>query len=235
MKSIVKQIPNLFTLGNLSCGVLSILKAFEQDWQWSAYLIFLAAFLDFFDGFFARLLKVSGELGKQLDSLADCVTFGVAPSILLWQFVQSGFSYNGNSLLNYSFLLLAVFSAYRLAKFNIDKRQTDSFIGVPTPITGMMVASFAFIKEDFPLSFDFIFSNHWVYFTFCLIISLLLVSELPLVSLKIKKGKPLKSYMPQIIIAIIGLISLVLFKWLALPIIYVVYVLSSIFVNFAKK
>ena len=235
MKSIVKQIPNLFTLGNLSCGVLSILKAFEQDWQWSAYLIFLAAFLDFFDGFFARLLKVSGELGKQLDSLADCVTFGVAPSILLWQFVQSGFSYNGNSLLNYSFLLLAVFSAYRLAKFNIDKRQTDSFIGVPTPITGMMVASFALIKDDFPLSFDFIFSNPWVYFAFCTIISLLLISELPLVSLKIKKGKPLKSYMPQIIIAIIGLISLVLFKWLALPIIYVVYVLSSIFVNFAKK
>jgi CDP-diacylglycerol--serine O-phosphatidyltransferase len=235
MKSIIKQIPNVFTLGNLSCGVLSILKAFEQDWQLAAYLIFLAAFLDFFDGFFARLLHVSGELGKQLDSLADCVTFGVAPSILLWQYAHSSQLGDSNSVLNYSFLLLAVFSAYRLAKFNIDKRQTDSFIGVPTPITGMMVASFAFIKDDFPLSFDFLFSNSWVYFSFCLIISLLLISEIPLVSLKIKKGKPLKFYIPQMVIALIGLISLLFFQWLALPIIYVVYVLSSIFVNFAKK
>lgn len=235
MKSVIKQIPNLFTLGNLSCGVLSILKAFEQEWQVAALLIFLAAFLDFFDGFFARLLKVSGELGKQLDSLADCVTFGVAPSILLWQYVQFSQIDNNNSILNYSFLLLAVFSAYRLAKFNIDTRQTDFFIGVPTPITGMMVASLSFVKEDYSSIFDFIFTNPWVYFSFCLLISLLLVSEIPLVSLKIKKGKPLKTYLPQLVIGLIGLISLLLFKWLALPIIYLVYVLSSIFVNFAKK
>ena len=231
--SIKKQIPNLFTLGNLTCGVFAILLATKYQFENAAYLILFAAILDFFDGFLARLLKVSGEMGKQLDSLADCVTFGVAPSIMLLYFAL------GNQILEassyWAFILLAIFSAYRLAKFNIDTRQSESFIGVPTPITGIMVASWAFIQTSHSKIFDFVFSNPISYIIFCVIISLLLVSEIPLVSLKFKKGKQLKDYSVQLIIAAIGVISILFFQWLAVPIIYLVYVLSSVFVNFAKK
>ncbi len=240
IEAIKKQIPNLFTLGNLTCGVLAIILAQgEKTIHIAAYLIFLAAILDFFDGFLARLLKVSGEMGKQLDSLADCVTFGVAPSIMLLRYFTSrvflNFEYCGIDYYGmWAFILLPIFSAYRLAKFNIDTRQSESFIGVPTPITGLMVASWALIPQTNIVHY-FIFSNVWLYIIFCITISLLLVSEIPLVSLKFKKGKPLKDYTVQLIIAAIGLFSIIAFQWLAVPIIYVVYVLSSVFVSFAKK
>ena len=186
ISAIKKQIPNLFTLGNLTCGVLAIIFAFDKKLEMAAWLIVLAAILDFFDGFLARLLGVSGEMGRQLDSLADCVTFGVAPSILLYQFALSTYDLQ-NSFFKYSFVLLAVFSAYRLAKFNIDTRQSESFIGVPTPITGIMVASWVFIQTTYPNIFELFFGNVIGYVLFCITISLLLISEIPLVSLKFKE------------------------------------------------
>ncbi len=234
ISAIKKQIPNLFTLGNLTCGVLAIIFAFDKKLEMAAWLIVLAAILDFFDGFLARLLGVSGDMGKQLDSLADCVTFGVAPSLLIYQYALLSHNIESNIFI-YSFILLAIFSAYRLAKFNIDTRQSESFIGVPTPITGIMVASWAFIQNSCPNIFEFFFGNIIGYILFCITISLLLVSEIPLVSLKFKKGKQLKDFTVQLIIGAIGLFSIIAFQWLAVPIIYVVYVLSSVFVNFAKK
>lgn len=223
---IQKQIPNLFTLGNLSCGVLAILAIFNDQQDTAVYLVILAAILDFFDGFLARLLKVSGELGKQLDSLADLVTFGVAPAFML---------YANSDLIHgyarYSFVLLAVFSAYRLAKFNIDTRQTTSFIGVPTPITGLTCISWGIINGYVK---DFIFDNQLVFVLYCILVSLLLVSEIKMPSLKFKKGNS-SQYTQHLILLVIGLVSLLFFGWLCIPIFYTAYVLSSILINFAPK
>lgn len=223
---IQKQIPNLFTLGNLSCGVLAILAIFNDQQETAVYLVILAAILDFFDGFLARLLKVSGELGKQLDSLADLVTFGVAPSFMLYANAELIDGYA-----RYSFILLAVFSAYRLAKFNIDTRQTTSFIGVPTPITGLTCIAWGIIDG---LAKDVIFDNQWVFVLYCLLVSLLLVSEIKMPSLKFKKGKS-SQYTQHLILLVIGLVSLLFFGWLCIPIFYAAYVLSSILINFAPK
>jgi CDP-diacylglycerol--serine O-phosphatidyltransferase len=223
---IQKQIPNLFTLGNLTCGVLAILAIFNGERETAVYLVILAAILDFFDGFLARLLKVSGELGKQLDSLADLVTFGVAPSFMLY---ASAEMINGYA--RYSFILLAVFSAYRLAKFNIDTRQSTSFIGVPTPITGLACISWGMINGDVK---DFIFDQPWVFVLYCIVVSLLLVSEINMPSLKFKKGKS-SQYTQHLILLVIGIVSLLFFGWLCIPIFYAAYVLSSILINFAPK
>ncbi len=223
MFSIIRnQIPNYFTLGNLVCGVLAIILTTHFQFKIAANLIFLAAILDFFDGFIARLLKVSGELGKQLDSLADCVTFGVAPSILALYYALTPGKINGYAL--GGFILIAIFSAYRLAKFNIDTRQSDSFIGVPTPITGLMIASFAYIMEDYSAVFLFIFNNPIIYNLFCLFVSILLVSEIPLVALKFKNKISFKNYPLQIILFVLSALSIVIFKWLSVPIIYLMYV-----------
>lgn len=226
MNAVKRQIPNLFTLGNLSCGVLAILFVFKDQAQTSALLIIVAAVLDFFDGFLARALKVSGELGKQLDSLADLVTFGVAPSFMLMHF-----SDGIDERFQYAFLLLAIFSAYRLAKFNIDTRQTTTFIGVPTPITGISVASWAFVSFS---ERDLIFGHEWAYVIYCLLISLMLVSEIPMPSLKIKKG-PVSNYYQHLFLALSAVVLALFFSWFAVPLFYAVYVLSSILINFASK
>lgn len=224
---IQKQIPNLFTLGNLTCGVLAILAIFNDNLDQAVYLVILAAILDFFDGFLARLLKVSGELGKQLDSLADLVTFGVAPAFMLYACSDMIDGYA-----RYCFVLLAVFSAYRLAKFNIDTRQTTSFIGVPTPITGLTCISWGIIDGEVK---DYIFENQWMFIAFCVIVSLLLVSEIKMPSLKFKKGGKAGQYTQHVVLLAIGIISLMFFGWLCVPIFYAAYVLSSILINFAPK
>ncbi len=220
-----KQIPNLFTLGNLSCGVMSILCIFQDDLQLAVLWVLLAAVLDFFDGFLARLLKVSGELGKQLDSLADMVTFGVAPGFMLY-----ALSDDIDGYVRYAFLLLPVFSAYRLAKFNIDTRQTNSFIGVPTPITGIMCISWGYIDEQIR---EYIFVNPWSFVLFCSVVSLLLVSRIRLPSLKLKKG-PLRDFTKHLVLLGIGLVSLFFFGWLCIPIFYVAYVLSFVSIVFKR-
>lgn len=223
---IQKQIPNLFTLGNLSCGVLAIMAIFQERYETAVYLVIFSAVLDFFDGIMARLLKVSSEFGKQLDSLADLVSFGIAPAFMLFACAEMVHGYA-----RYSFILLSAFSAYRLAKYNLDTRQTTSFIGVPTPITGLTCMSWGMI--DSPIK-DFIFDNQWIFVAYCIILSLLLVSEIKMPSLKFKKG-PASQYTQQLILLVIGIISLMFFGWLCVPIIYTAYVLSSILINFAPK
>lgn len=222
----IKQIPNLFTLGNLTCGVLSIHQIFSGHPENAVYLTILAAILDFFDGFLARLLKADGELGKQLDSMADLVTFGVAPSFMLYSMSQLI-----EGPVRYAFVLLAIFSAYRLSKFNIDTRQSSSFIGVPTPITGLACMSWGIIQS--PVK-DLLFENPWLYLAFCLFASLMLVSEFPMPALKFKKGK--KNPIGQFVfILVVAFASLLFWDWLCLPIFYATYVLSSILINFATK
>jgi CDP-diacylglycerol--serine O-phosphatidyltransferase len=228
--AIKKQIPNLFTLGNLSCGVFAIILISDSQFEKAAWLILLATLLDFCDGLIARFLKVSSEQGKQLDSLSDLVTFGVAPAIMLYVFgIHNHLGYE-----KFAFILLAALSSYRLAKYNLDTRQTTSFIGVPTPITGIMVASWAFIRVSHPAVFESIFANGLNFVLFCVTISILLVLEIPLPALKLKKGK-LKDYWQQIMLLSFTIITVSIFHWFAVPIIYCFYVLSSVIINFATN
>lgn len=149
-------IPNSFTLGNLLCGCLGIIACFEESMLTASIFIAIAGILDFFDGFVARALGVNGELGKQLDSLADAVTFGVLPGIMMFQWISISLGDYfipfferdiSNQLLAGVGLLVALFSVLRLAIFNIDTKQSDVFIGVPTPANAVFIASFPLIMQ----------------------------------------------------------------------------------------
>lgn len=215
--NIKKQIPNLLTLGNLTCGIYAIINALNFELEKAALLIVIAAFLDFFDGFVARLLKVDGALGKQLDSLADMVTFGLSPALIINALATFTHPY-----LSYSFVFIALMSAYRLAKFNIDTRQTNSFIGVPTPFNAMLSISWIFIEH--PIK-DLIFSNAFGFTLYCITVSYLLVSELKLPALKFKKGQ---SYLWLLIIVTVAIISFFFVNWLSVPIAFILYLISPI-------
>ena len=217
-------IPNFITLGNLICGCLGIIMVLKSDFASASILMLVALILDFFDGFVARLLKISSEIGKQLDSLADVVTFGVVPSLIIYKLLE-----NSNiqpEYLKYSAFILAAASALRLAKFNIDTRQSDSFIGLPTPANAMVVATFPFLINDYGRLGELV-NNPWVLIAYVLIFSFLLNAELPLFALKFKnfgwKDNKIK------FIFLIGcLLSLLAFKLAAVPLMILAYVLLSL-------
>lgn len=228
MNHIKASVPNTLTLLNLSCGALGLYFVFyENNLSYAVNLVFIAAFFDFLDGFVARLLKVQGELGKQLDSLADMVTFGLLPGAMAWAI---GAQHSWVILLS---LFIPAFSALRLAKFNIDTRQTSGFIGVPTPMNallwcGIVIGSdeFTWIQEAMsdPLFFGIIVT----------VSSLLLVSEIPLMALKFKKlDKELKLKLAIFILP--AVVLLILFNLSALILVYLLYIISSIFLRFAIK
>ena len=229
MNAIKRNVPNLITLGNLTCGLLSIVLSFEGKLEVAAAFIFFGAILDFFDGFASRLLKVSSEIGKQLDSMADMVTFGVAPGIIIYKLISE--SNNHYEFLVYAAFILPIFSAIRLAKFNIDSRQTSSFIGLPVPAAAIFIASLPILGINYETKFsiDLLIGT-------TIILSLLLVSELPLFSLKISKGEELKSQLNiiRIIFLISSLILLFVLEFAAIPFIVILYIFLSIINNLIK-
>jgi CDP-diacylglycerol--serine O-phosphatidyltransferase len=184
---ITRHIPNLLTCGNLFSGCLATVAGFLGDYPAALGFIVLGATFDFFDGMTARLLHVSGPLGKELDSLADDITFGLAPSAivfsLMWMVQYPAFLEPVADYLPYSAFLIAVFSALRLGKFNIDPRQSSSFIGLPTPANALFWASLAAGSYDFLVSDRF---NAVYLVALVIVMSLLLVAELPMFSLKFK-------------------------------------------------
>ncbi len=234
-----KWIPNCITLGNLTCGMLACYMAVSQNLinsdanpmvegfkNWSylapAILIFCAALLDFFDGLAARLLNVHSELGKQLDSLADMVSFGVAPSFII-------LSYNlaGNYLFSFSGLLIGLFACIRLAKFNIDTRQSNSFLGLPVPSVGLIIASLLFIDSTSSLSF---LIKPAMVLSLILLLCILMVSELPLLALKFKTYG-LKGNLGRYLVLGLGLTLFICFQFQGIPLIILGYVLVSLFVK----
>ncbi len=175
-----RQIPNLITLGNLLCGVIAIAAALRGDLTGASLMICLGIFLDFFDGLAARLLNVASPLGKELDSLADVVTSGVAPGFILWNILCNGVGEKWPEFLPYTALLIPLFAAYRLAKFNIDSRQSHSFLGLPTPANALIWVGVA-LTPALPMDeLTFII----VLIVVSLITDVLMVSELPMFSLK---------------------------------------------------
>jgi CDP-diacylglycerol--serine O-phosphatidyltransferase len=233
MLSMKKHIPNLITLGNLFCGTIATIFAVQGNFESAALFVVLGIVFDFFDGFAARLLKVSGELGKQLDSLADMVTSGVVPGIIMYNLLENSF-YSIPSL-KYLGLLLTLSACYRLAKFNIDTRQSDSFIGLPTPAMSLFIISLPLIKEYTTIEFvQYLISNHYFLLAVTLLLTYLMNAELPLFSLKFKNYN-FKNNVMKYLFLIASLTLLLTLHYIAIPLIILLYVLLSIISNYGNK
>ena len=184
--NIVKYIPNTITSMNLLCGVLGVIATFSGRLDAAFCLMLAAAVCDFLDGFSARLLKAYSDIGKELDSLSDMVSFGVLPSVMMYSLVNQ---MNPGSWLRFAPLAVAVFSGLRLAKFNVDERQTESFIGLATPSCAILCGSLAYYVTKCPQSTLAAWAGlKWSIPVISVILSALLVSEIPMFSMKFKKG-----------------------------------------------
>lgn len=251
----MKQIPNLFTLLNLVFGCIAIVFILQNGFivvtdangqqlldipekVWIASLfIGLAGVVDFFDGFMARMFKVSSAMGKQLDSLADVVSFGVAPGMILYQMLRLSFA-QGPDGLDTPFIwpaiafILPAAAAYRLAKFNLDTKQEYHFRGVPTPAVGLMIASFPLIYWNTDMTWvqTLLLSKVFI-ITHIIGLSLLMVSNIPILSFKFRDYS-IKNNLPKYLLLLIGVISVLFLGWLAVPVIFISYVLVSLlFIN----
>lgn len=251
--NIKKHIPNIITLGNLLCGTIATIYAVRGDFYTTAILVGIGIVFDFFDGFVARLLQVQGEFGKQLDSLADMVTSGVVPGIVMVQFMLSSTLYNqlgvsswdaaldmGLNIDNwFSYevlgLLLTLFAGYRLAKFNIDERQSDSFIGLPTPAMNLFVLSLPLISEyTANVLIQDIIHNKYVLIVITILLSVLMVSEVNLFSLKFKNYAFNKNIFKYTFL-LLSIALLITLKFVAIPVIILLYILLSVFKNLKKE
>ncbi len=247
----MKQIPNLFTLLNLVFGCIAIIFILQngiiisvdstgtelldipEKIGMASLFIFLAAVVDFLDGFVARLFKASSEMGKQLDSLADLVSFGVAPGLIIYQFLRLGFAQEEGGL-DVSFLwllpalLIPCCAAWRLARFNLDTTQSYSFKGMPVPAVGIFVASLPLIywNENVQWMNDLLL-NKWFLYALILLLSWLMVSTLPLMALKFKDFS-FKNNLSKYLLGILAIIAIVFLKWLAIPFIVLAYVALSL-------
>lgn len=247
----MKQIPNLFTLLNLVFGCMAIIFVLQpgqtiayidsegfvipdlpERITWGALFIFAAAIVDFLDGFVARLFKASSEMGKQLDSLADVVSFGVAPGIILYQLLRISYARETGGLdISILYLLPALIlpcaTAWRLAKFNIATDQQYSFKGLPSPAAGLFVASLPLIiwYEIFHIQQYLV--NKWLLYVIIIFLSYLMVSNVPMIGLKFKDYS-FKNNFPKYLLLVIGIIAIVFLKWLAVPLIILVYVILSL-------
>lgn len=237
--SFTKHIPNLITLGNLLSGTIAVIFAVNNDFVSAAIFVVLGIILDFFDGFAARLLGVTGELGKQLDSLADMVTSGVVPGIVMLKLlgdVETNFNISEPSaLIPYLGLILTLAACYRLAKFNLDTRQTDSFIGVPTPAMALFVLSLPLIPmySDNQFFID-IAKNNYFLIAVTLGLSYLMNAELPLFSLKFKTFSFSENKLKYFFMLLAGMLIFTL-EVIAVPLVILVYVLLSMSSNFSSK
>ncbi|MBS1746259.1 MAG: CDP-alcohol phosphatidyltransferase family protein [Bacteroidetes bacterium] len=258
----MKQIPNIITLLNLFFGCIAIVYIVQpglvplyssndlalvpdvtdlgtqyvsipQQMFIGSLFIGLAAVVDFFDGFVARWMKATSPMGAELDSLADVVSFGVAPSLIVYQFLRLSFAQQDNGLDTSIIFIIPAFiiacaGAYRLARFNIDTSQTTYFKGVPIPANGLVIASFPLIYW----TNDYVFItrlliNPWFWYAIIIILSWLMVSKKPMLALKFS-GVTIKKITPFIIIALIAIVSAFFIQWLAVPVSFMTYVILSL-------
>lgn len=237
--NIKQHIPNTITLCNLLCGVIATIFAYNELYLLTAIFFLSGVIFDFFDGFAARLLHVKSEMGKELDSLADVITSGLAPAMVMFSMMRGVLSANGCisnevacshfpvswvDVLSGTAFLIVMFSALRLAKFNIDTRQTDSFIGMPTPANGLIIVFLPFLLTV-PV-IGTLLGNFYVLLGITVVCSLLLVAELPLFALKFKNFGWKKNEHRWILI-ILSVVLISLFQFKAFPFIIVTYLLMS--------
>lgn len=249
----MKKIPNIITLLNLFFGCLAIVFALQtssviikvdedynssfnipEQLSWASICIALAGIIDFLDGFVARWLKASSSMGKELDSLSDVVSFGVAPSVILYQLLRFSFLKDPNGL-DTSFIwlvpafLVACAAAYRLAKFNLDQSQQYNFKGVPTPAIGLLVASFPMIIHYNSSLFGVgdLFINKWFLYPVILLLSWLMLSNLPIMGLKFSSFL-VRDNKPKLVLIFISVIAAIFLHWLAVPVIFISYITISL-------
>jgi CDP-diacylglycerol--serine O-phosphatidyltransferase len=202
---------------------MGIIWVLDGNIQSGAYFVLIAAAFDFLDGFAARLLKVQSAIGKELDSLADVVSFGVLPGVILFALVRSDLNQEWFSYLT---LVVPMLSAYRLAKFNLDTRQSDRFIGVPTPANALFLSTLPFLAEKWPELGDFLMQP-WAVIGIAWIFAILLISELPLIALKFKNFSFKENKYRYVLICL----GIVLISWMQLagiPILILAYIGLSI-------
>lgn len=249
----MKQIPNLFTLLNLVFGCLAIVYTMQsgiiivnnpntgqqlldipEKIQMASLFIGLAAVVDFLDGFVARLFNATSPMGKQLDSLADVVSFGVAPGIILYQFLKLAVAKEENGLDASVIWLLPAFlipagAAWRLAKFNIATDQDYSFKGVPTPAIGLLIASLPLIywSADQQQWLIDLLTNKWILILFAVLMVVLMVSNIPIMGFKFKDYS-VKNNWPKYLLVGLGIVAILILKWVAVPAIFIAYVLISL-------
>lgn len=252
----MKQIPNLFTLLNLVFGIVAIIfilqtgqtiayidnegfsqVTFPEKITWASFFIFAAAIIDFLDGFVARLFKATSDMGKQLDSLSDLVSFGVAPGLILYQLLRISFARQDDGLdISFVWLLPALLipcaAAWRLAKFNLDEGQQYSFKGLPTPSSGLIIASFPLIIWYQTLNLHFVLINKWVLYAIILLLSFLMVSNIPLMSLKFRNFS-FKENLSKWLLVIIAIVFAFTLQWAAIPATIAAYIIVSLL--FKKK
>ncbi|MCW3073591.1 MAG: CDP-alcohol phosphatidyltransferase [Flaviaesturariibacter sp.] len=254
----MKQIPNLFTLLNLLFGCIAIVFIMQtgetivlmddggatqvilpERMAWGALFIFAAAVVDFLDGFLARLLKASSGMGEQLDSLSDMVSFGVAPGMILYQllrisFAQEDYGLDVSILALLPAFLFTIAVAWRLAKFNISTTQKYHFEGVPSPAAGLVVASFPSIIWYESFNLQALFINRWLLYGAIILLAYLMVCSLPFMAIKFK-DYTIKNNLVKYILLVVGIIAAVTLQWLAVPVVFIVYVVLSLFAKSAPK
>jgi CDP-diacylglycerol--serine O-phosphatidyltransferase len=248
----MKQIPNLFTLLNLFFGCIAIvcimqpgisfvmdassgesLVSLPEKITWASLFIALAALIDFLDGFMARILKVPSDMGRELDSLADGISFGVAPGLIVYQFLRLSFAKETDGLDVSVLWLLPAFiipcaGAYRLARFNIDPAQGYSFKGVPIPAAGLFIASLPLVYwyTDHVFIINLLLSK-WFWYALIIVISYLMVSTWPMLALKFSQ-LTLRKATPFLVLALVTLLGALSFGWLAVSITFIAYVILSL-------
>jgi len=247
----MKNIPNLFTLLNLFFGCIAVIFTLQngiaimynadgtqyvgipERMGVASLFIGLAGLIDFLDGLVARIFKATSPMGKQLDSLADVVSFGVAPGMILYQFLRMSFARQENGLdispiWFYPALLFPCAAAFRLAKFNVDETQRYGFKGVPTPAAGILVASMPLIYwysgNDTVIA---LLLNKWLLYGVILVLSWLMTSNIPIMALKFK-DYTVKNNLPKLILLVLAVIAAIFLKWLAVPVVFIFYIIVSL-------
>lgn len=218
-----KHIPNLLTLANLLSGCIGISFVAQGHIAWACYFVWIAAFFDFFDGFAARALKVASPIGKELDSLADMVTFGVLPAYMVFQWLLQ---LDHQTWLPYVAFLLAAFSALRLANFNIDERQSSGFIGVPTPAMALFFTGLPLLSIEHSLFSD-VLNNEWILIGLVLAFSYLMVAEIAMIALKFKQFGWRENW-EKYLVLIAAVVFILFFQISALPFIILFYIILSL-------
>ena len=223
-----KHLPNAVTCLNLLCGCLALTNIFTGKLEIGAYFVAVAAFADFLDGLVARALRVSSAIGKDLDSLADMVSFGVVPGAIFFALLQRSVESGGlPDWVPYIGFLVSIFSALRLAKFNNDTRQTTSFIGLPTPACTLVVASLPLILAYDQYGLSGLILNPWLLLGLTVLLSGLLVAELPLFALKFKNLRWADNRRRFSFVLVAAGLLLVL-QAAAVPVVVLLYVLFSV-------
>lgn len=246
----LKQIPNFFTLLNLVCGCIAIVFILqtgetlvtvdegawipqlpEKIW-WGSILIGIAAIVDFLDGFVARLFKATSSMGAQLDSLADVVSFGVAPGLILYQLLRVSYIGQQDGIDTTIWALLPAFlftsaAAWRLARFNVETNTSNNFRGMPTPAAGLFIASLPLVLFYNYFNIAALLINKWFLYGTIVLLAYFMISRIPFIAMKFA-DKSLRKNLPVILLVLIALIAAVFLEWLAIPVVFIFYIIFSL-------